>query len=382
MSMLCKRLFLSFSGLLAAVGLFLLTAIPVPAAESMDHFIFVASRASPEIAVIDTRKDEVVSRIASDSIPLHLLASKEKRRLITTSKEKRSLAIIDFDSRELLYSLRLGFVPAFVQLGPDEHLIAVGGEAGGLAVVSLETGQELHRIEGLGETGYAIFSAKGDRLFVSHRGSGEVSIVDLASGEVSQVISLKKVAPQSGGVAHITRTPGGRYGFALHRNGGGMTILDLKEETALAAVDLPGGHWRGFPTVDSQYVLVPNSEDDSLSVVSTRTRRESARFEGIRDMTGVNTALFGSVAFAFSRADKDVTVIDLQEQRVIDRFALPAAPETAATTTDGLKLYVALLESDQVAVIDVIRSRLVKTIDGVGGEPWAVFAAGGLNYCH
>lgn len=348
----------------------------------MDNFIFVASRTSPEIAVIDTRKDEVVSHIKSDSVPLHLLASKEKRRLITTSKEEQSLSIIDFDSRERLYSLRLGFEPAFVQLGPDDRLIAVGDEAGGLAVVSLETGRELQRIEGLGETGYAMFSAKGDRLFVSHRGSGEVSVIDLETGEVTQVISLKSLSPQNGGIAHITRTPGGRYGFALHRNGGGVSILDLEEETAVAAVDLPGGHWRGFPTVDSQYVLVPNSEDDSLSVISTRTRRESARFDGIRDMTGINTALFGSVAFAFSRADKGVTVIDLLEQRVIDRFALPSAPETAATSTDGLKVYVALLESDQVAVIDVIRSKLVKTIDGVGEEPWAVYAAGGLNYCH
>lgn len=348
----------------------------------MDNLIFVANRTSPEIAVIDTRRDEVVSRVVTEGIPLHLLASKDRRRLITTSAETKSLSIIDFDSREILHSLKLGFEPAFVQLGPDDRLIAVGGEGGGLAVVSLETGRAVHVVEGLTETGYAMFSAKGDRLFVSHRGSGRVSVVDLETGRVTEVISLESVSPNSGGVAHIARTPGGLYGFALHRNGGGLSILDLEQEAAVAAVELPGGHWRGFPTVDSQYVLVPNSDDDSLSVISTRTRRESARFEGIRDMTGVNTALFGSVAFAFSRADKRVTVIDLMEQRIIDRFALPAAPETAATTTDGLKIYVALLESDQVAVIDVIRSKLVKTIDGVGAEPWAVFAAGGLNYCH
>ena len=99
-------------------------------------------------------------------------------------------------------------------------------------------------------------------------------------------------------------------------------------------------------------------------------------------MTGVNTALFGSVAFAFGRKANDVTVIDLLEQRIIDRFSLPSAPETAATTTDGLKIYVALADSDQVAVIDVIRSKMVKLIDGVGSQPWAVFAAGALNYCH
>ena len=352
------------------------------AGEAMDNFIFVANRTTADIAVIDIRKDEVVSRIVADGIPLHLLASKERRQLITTNKASQSLSVIDFDSREIVFRLRLGFEPAFIELGPDDHLLAVGDERGALSIVSLEERRELHRIEGLPEPGYSMFSAKGDRLFLSHRASGEVSVIDLAEGRVSRRISLEPVAPETGGIAHITRTPGGRYGFALHRAGGGVSVLDLQEERAIESVALPGEHWRGFPTVDSQYVLVPNRSDDSLSVISARTRRESVRFEGIRDMTGVNTALFGSVAFAFSRADAGVTMIDLLEQRIIDRFALPSIPETAATTTDGLKVYVALVETDQVAVIDVIRGKLVKTIDDVGGAPWAVLAAGGLNYCH
>ena len=37
------------------------------------------------------------------------------------------------------------------------------------------------------------------------------------------------------------------------------------------------------------------------------------------------------------------------------------------TTPDGTKLYVALSDTDQVAVIDVRRA-LIKTIDGVGDD--------------
>lgn len=369
------------SGLLA---LLILYSMPVGAfaREAMDNFIFVANRTSAEIAVIDVRKDEVVSRIVTDGIPLHLLASKERRQLIATSKEGKSLTLVDFDSRETVFSLQLGFEPTFIEMGPDDHLLAVGDDQGTLSIVSLDELHELHRIEGLPEPGYSMFSSKGDRLFVSHRTSGEISVVDLAQGRVTGRISLEGVSPNGGGIAHITRTPGGRYGFALHREGGGLSVLDLEKETALDTVTLPGGHWRGFPTVDSQYLLVPNRNDDSLSMISARTRLESARFEGIRDMTGVNTALFGSMAFAFSRTDKGVTVIDLLEQRIISRFDLPSAPETAATTTDGLKIYVALVESNQVAVIDVIRGKVMKIIDDVGDEPWAVLAAGALNYCH
>ncbi|TQV72538.1 YncE family protein [Denitrobaculum tricleocarpae] len=369
------------AALLAVLMLFS-AAAGVSAREAMDNFIFVANRTTAEIAVIDIRKDEVVSRISTHGVPLHLLASKERRQLIATNGALQTLSLIDFDSRETLFRLELGFEPSFIELGPDDHLLAVGDDRGTLLIVSLEEQRELHRIEGLPEPGYSMFSAKGDRLFLSHRARGEISVIDVVEGRVSGSISLENISPETGGIAHLTRTPGGRYGFALHREGGGLSVLDLQKETAIDSVVLPGEHWRGFPTVDSQYVLVPNRNDDSLSVISARTRRESARFQGIRDMTGVNTALFGSVAFAFSRADRGVTMIDLLEQRIIRRFDLPSMPETAATTTDGLKVYVALVETDQVAVIDVIRGKVVKTIDDVGGEPWAVLAAGALNYCH
>jgi YVTN family beta-propeller protein len=380
----CKRVLCAAAVVVLAVLVLLGRYSPLQAAagEPMDLFVFVANRASSGIAVIDTRTDEVVTRIATDGIPLHLLASKERRRLITTGEKSRSLSVIDFDSGETVFRFPLGFVPATIDLGPDNRLLAIGDNQGTLSVISLEENRELFRLEGLTDPGYSMFGEKGERLFLSHRNSGKISVVDLASGRIDKVIPLDAQSAAKDGITHITRTPGGHYGFALHRKGGGVSILDLDSETAIRTVALPGAHWRAFPTVDSQYVLVPNSDDNSLSMISTRTRRESARFKGIREMTGVNTALFGSVAFAFGRKANDVTVIDLLEQRIIDRFSLPSAPETAATTTDGLKIYVALADSDQVAVIDVIRSKVVKLIDGVGSQPWAVFAAGALNYCH
>ena len=53
------------------------------------------------------------------------------------------------------------------------------------------------------------------------------------------------------------------------------------------------------------------------------------------------------------------------------------------TTPDGAKLYVALSDTDQVAVIDIRKRELATTIDGVGDEPWGTMMTGtSLNYCH
>ena len=52
------------------------------------------------------------------------------------------------------------------------------------------------------------------------------------------------------------------------------------------------------------------------------------------------------------------------------------------TTPDGTKVYIALSKTAQVAVIDVSKQRLVKVIDGVGKEPWGLYMAGAVAYCH
>ena len=63
-------------------------------------------------------------------------------------------------------------------------------------------------------------------------------------------------------------------------------------------------------------------------------------------------------------------------------IALPGRPETGLTVELGTKVYVALSDTDQVAVIDAIGKSLIGVIDDVGDEPWAITAAGGLGYCH
>jgi YVTN family beta-propeller protein len=66
----------------------------------------------------------------------------------------------------------------------------------------------------------------------------------------------------------------------------------------------------------------------------------------------------------------------------VGEIALPALPGTGVSMDAGRKLYVALSATDQLAVIDMARGRLVKTIDSVGDQPWGVSSVGGLSYCH
>jgi YVTN family beta-propeller protein len=184
------------------------------------------------------------------------------------------------------------------------------------------------------------------------------------------------------GIINVTRTPDGRLGFAAHGEGGRLAALDLRTGALKANIELGSLPWRAYSTADGRYMLVPNNGERTLSVVSTSTLEEVARLPGAEDMTGVNTGWFETTAVVISRGEDKALVYDLEAMSKVGEIALPGTPETGVTTPDGTRLYVALSESDQVAVIDMRTRKLVKMIDGVGDEPWGATMLGALNYCH
>ncbi|HZA66553.1 MAG TPA: hypothetical protein VE592_06355, partial [Geminicoccaceae bacterium] len=119
-----------------------------------------------------------------------------------------------------------------------------------------------------------------------------------------------------------------------------------------------------------------------LSVIATATLEVVTTLPAAADVTGINTGWFETTAFALSRAEAKAVVYDLEAMAKVAEIALPGTPETGVTTPDGAKLYVALSDTDQVAVIDVRARKLSGTIDGVGDEPWGATMIGALNYCH
>ncbi len=180
----------------------------------------------------------------------------------------------------------------------------------------------------------------------------------------------------------MTATPDGRLGFAAHGEANELAVIDLRTRALkkrLALGELP---WRAYSTADGRFMLVPNNGDRTLSVISTAALEVVATLPAAEDVTGVNTGWFETTALALSRAEKKAVVYDLQAMTRAGEIALPGTPETGVTTPDGAKLYVALSDTDQVAVIDVRKRELSKTIDGVGDEPWGAMMMGTLNYCH
>jgi YVTN family beta-propeller protein len=379
------RLF-AIATLLATVA-----ATPGVALDAAGPYVYVPNRASADVAVIDTRTDRVVARLPVGRVPHQVAISTVVDKLVASNTADDTISIIDLPTLETR-TLPLDHEPEHMELSPDGGLLAVGNiGAGTVSLVSLAQEREVARVDGLFEPHNLTFSPDGSLLYVANLGASHVSVIDVAKAAIIDEIRIAEPPVLAGkedpgaefqGIINVTATPDGRLGFAAHGEANELAVIDLRTRAVKKHVPLGELPWRGYTTADGRFMLVPNNGDRTLSVISTSILDVVATLPAAEDVTGVNTGWFETTAFALSRAERKAVVYDLESMTRAGEIALPGTPETGVTTPDGTRLYVALSDTDRVAVIDVRARGLIRTIDGVGDEPWGTTMTGTLNYCH
>lgn len=362
------------------------------AAADLGHVVFVPNRDSADVALIDTRTDEVMARVAVGAVPHQVAVSPALNLLVATNSGADSLSIVDLGRPgEAAGTIPLGHVPEHMELDPSGRLLAVANiEAGSVSLIDLERRQETARIEGFHAPHNLTFAEGGRLLYVANLAADLVSVVDVATARIVEEIELAQprqvasaaVGADFQGVVNVTPTPDGRLGFAAFGSGDGLAVIDLATRDIVKRLTLGDTPWRAYATQGGQRMIVPNNGDATVSIVDTDMLAEVARLPGAAEMTGVNTAWFDTTAFVLSRGERKAVVLDLEKNASAGEIALPGAPETGVVTPDGAKLYVALGDADAVAVIDTRERRLAKVIGGVGRGPWGAHMMGAANYCH
>ncbi len=363
---------------------------------NLENYVFVPNRASANIGVIDTRTDQVVAKIPVGNLPHQVAVSDTLGKLVASNTRDNTVSIIDLKTMKPTATLTLGMEPEHMQISPSGGIVAIGNISGGtVSLIDLEKDKEMYRIAGLQEPHNLTFNPDGSLLYVGNLGANIISVINVASGKIVNRITVGKPAAVASlkddgsseyqGIINVTRTPDGRLGFAAYGEGDVMAVIDLRTQEKLGTLKLNDIPWRAYTTADGRYMIVPNNGDNTVSVFSTTAPfKKIADLKGGEDMTGVNTGWFETTAFVISRGDDKIVMLDLMKMENAGEIQLPAgsSPETAVASPDGLKIYVSLSGTNQVAVIDTRKRKLIKKISGVGKEPWGAFMVGSLNYCH
>lgn len=375
--------------LAGAIALLAATGAGKPAADQLSppDLVFLASRDSSDLRIIDTRTDTVIKAVRTGRMP-HMMIVGKSALTYTTGTGSNDLTILDASTLEVVGRIPLpGKGPEHGTISPDGRWLFVANVTGGsVAVVDLETRQPAKLLKGLARPHNIAFSADGAKAFIAQAASAELVVVDVARLAVAKRIRLARLPgralDEGQGVNNAVPLHGTPLLAATVTAANALVLLDTARDAVVATIRVGQEPWEPYDTPDGRYVLTPNNGDKTISIVDVAKRALVASLPGGADMTGIVFSADSRKAYVVSRGDGTILVLDLDRLAVARVLPVGSTPEVATRTADGKKVYVASSGNGEVAVIDTQRDEVVATVKNVGKFPWALSTIGGYNYCH
>lgn len=215
----------------------------------------------------------------------------------------------------------------------------------------------------------------GPRLYVTNERSGDLSVIDLGSGQVVATIRLGKrprgirLNPQGSALyVALSGSPFAPPGVdektlpPPDRSADGIGVVDVRTLALVRTIPVGTDPEQLAISTDGGRLFVANEDAATVSVVSEADGKLEATVKVGGEPEGVELSPDGSVVYATSEEDGEVYAIDAATAKVIGRLPVPPRPRSTAFLPDGSKAYVTSENGHAVAVVDARKHRVLRTI--------------------
>ncbi len=167
----------------------------------------------------------------------------------------------------------------------------------------------------------------------------------------------------------------GKRLFVSNEDAAGLTVLDLT--TGLPIVTVPTGpEPEGVNiTPDGKFVYVTSEDEGTISVVDTQTNKAITKVKVGRRPRSTAFLPNGTRAYVTAENDANIVVLDALKHEVIETINLgkPGVikPMAALMSPDGKTLYVSTGRGKQLFFIDTATNKPTGSVE-VGQRPWGV----------
>ena len=367
----------------AIAGYALLRSEPA-AFGSLKDYAVVQSLDSPDLTLVNLDDNELAETVTLPVQPDQIVLSAVLDRIIYTSRAGRSVSVYDIGAQADEAVISLPFAPDTIVLAPDGLTVAAAGaEAGSVALIALDDRVLLGTIADISDPLDMTFSDSSEFLFVSDSAAGELAVINAATARRIDPVPLSLGGVESPAeLSAMTRTPNGLYGLVVDSLAGRMSVINFRNWQEVASLRLGSTPSRPYGTADGQYMLIANTGDSTVSVLSTEFFEVAATLPGVSSVTGISTGYFETLAFVVSDNEDRAVLIDLEGMELAGEVALPGTPGVPVTDAEGRKIYVTLRDRNELVVFDTASREVVSTVKDVGNRPWKVALAQTNNYCH
>ncbi|MFG0330065.1 MAG: cytochrome D1 domain-containing protein [Phycisphaerales bacterium] len=316
--------------------------------ETNEGTLVVLNKSGASASLIDLTTNEEVAQIPVGVGPHEVAVSSDGKTAVVCNyggpTPGSTLTVIDLPSRAAVKTINLGRYqrPHGIVFMPDDRRIVVTAEAQQkLLIVDIDAGVVEHAIDTDQQVSHMVaVTPDMKRAFVSNIGSGSVSVIDLESNALVEIV---ETGP---GAEAIDVSPDGREVWVANRAVDTVTILDANSLETLGTFECGEFPIRLKFTPDGKSVLISNARSGDLALIDAKSRdilkrismdataKESAEgrvFEGQFGQSPVPIGILvepgGSRAFVANTNADIVTIIDLAKREIAGRLEAGREPD-------------------------------------------------------
>lgn len=235
----------------------------------------------------------------------------------------KTISIIDVAGRKKAAVIDLGGYrrPHGMLVHPKTgNLIVTIENPYGLLLVDPAARKVLRKFETKGESPHMVlFGPNSETAYVSNSNSGNVAVLNLASGAVEKLIPTGK-NPQGG-----VMTRDGKWIYLTNTASNMISVIDTEKREVVGEIKAGNGPARIFLTPDEKTLVY-------------------------------NLQLGEGVGFA-----------DVQSRQQVAEVRIPGRPLSLSRSRDSKTAYLGLQDSDKIAVVSIPERKLIRVIDTPAG---------------
>ncbi|WP_158930470.1 YncE family protein [Acidisphaera sp. S103] len=339
--------------------------------------IFVSLSDQHVVPYIDPDTDKIAGSVDVGLVPKQIEIASSIGKLLAIDGKGPLVNIVDLQLKTIS-TVPLDLVPSRMTVSSDGLTVALADTKNGhVVLLDLLRRRIVGTAHGLPHLRDMVFSIDSRKVYFAGAEAGAIDVMDALKGQLDPAIAT---GLPSGSLA-FGRSPDGRRLFVQSDSGGGIGVLDLERSGPLAPIPAGPAATVAFPSATGAYLLVVDNQRGTLMVIRDGDAQNATVLKAATGVSIVYTGWFDTLALIPSVTAKSVLLYDLEVMHAAGEIPLAGTPARGGVTPDGQKLYLPLIDADQVAVINAQRRKLTESI-AMPGHPTAIVLAGSYGVCH
>ena len=313
----------------------LMLAATFAVAQTPSPALLILDKDDSKLAIVDPVSLKVVGRVAAGDDPHEVVVSDDGTLAFVSNygafgKPLHTISVIDLVHQQALPAIDLGSLVAPHGLDASNGKIYFTAEMSKVIGRIDPTTRQVEWVLGLGQnrTHMVKVSNSGDAIYTSNVISDSISVIEKdtnAQGWRETVIPVGK------GPEGFDVSPDGKELWAANSHDGTVSIVDLATKQVAQVLKVPTQFANRLKfTPDGRMVLISDLGTGDLIFLDAHERKETKRISVGKGCAGILMVPDGSRAFVAVSRDNKIAVVDLKSLTVTAEFSTGKGPDGMA----------------------------------------------------